>query len=522
VAVAAAGQGLFEVRGRGRCMHDRPIGELARVLGPGSRGGIPGKKPECPPLASRPGAWPAGRHGPKSPWRRAANTFSGLLLASPMPPGRSRSWSREKKPCPGPMWAVTRRPWPTPGCPVNRGDTEGRRLGPSPTPAAITRPNPAASASCAGPGLTPREFPGRGRLVPTPPYFLAARALGTRPVPRSKNLRRDSAQGDNGHGGHLFALWRAPDPGRRVGHGLPLSPLSGVAIDMGHCPDLVPTVAAAAAMAVGPTTITNVAHLRLKESDRAGRLARQSQPGPGRGPRSYARRPAQSNHTWPPPSERVVFKTYDDHRMAMSMALFGCPASPNHRFDNPGCVAKSFPALFRRIGAKVTRMSTRMFPGRGAASPSRTHPPPGGMIPPGPPPTGGLELAQPVALIPVAAVMPSACGRRHDAATPGHAQKFLKRVQGGNFFQKVSSLDRRRHSHDAFFSFFHRHCRGAGRLGPLFAVKVPRGGSWKVRELGRPLTPKKVAEAVTGGTLVLLSVPVTATGELGTGVWPRP
>ena len=42
---------------------------------------------------------------------------------------------------------------------------------------------------------------------------------------------------------------------------------------MGRCPDLVPTVAAAACFAKGDTTITNVAHLRLKESDRIEAVA---------------------------------------------------------------------------------------------------------------------------------------------------------------------------------------------------------------------------------------------------------
>ncbi len=46
------------------------------------------------------------------------------------------------------------------------------------------------------------------------------------------------------------------------------SKLHGVEVDMSKCPDLVPTVAVAAAFADSPTTITNVAHLRIKECDR--------------------------------------------------------------------------------------------------------------------------------------------------------------------------------------------------------------------------------------------------------------
>ncbi len=58
-----------------------------------------------------------------------------------------------------------------------------------------------------------------------------------------------------------------------------------------------------------------------------------------------------------------------------------------------------------------------------------------------------------------------------------------------------------------------------GGMGQLFAVRCREAGL-EVRELGRPLTPKKVAEAVTGADVVLLSVPVTATGEVARCVAP--
>ena len=44
--------------------------------------------------------------------------------------------------------------------------------------------------------------------------------------------------------------------------------LHGAELDMGRCPDLVPTVAAMAAFADSETVIRNVAHLKIKESDR--------------------------------------------------------------------------------------------------------------------------------------------------------------------------------------------------------------------------------------------------------------
>ena len=44
--------------------------------------------------------------------------------------------------------------------------------------------------------------------------------------------------------------------------------LRGVEVDMGDCPDVVPTLAVVASFAKGRTVIKNIAHLRIKECDR--------------------------------------------------------------------------------------------------------------------------------------------------------------------------------------------------------------------------------------------------------------
>ena len=41
----------------------------------------------------------------------------------------------------------------------------------------------------------------------------------------------------------------------------------------------------------------------------------------------------------------VSFQTYDDHRMAMSLALIGLRA-PGIEIEDPGCVAKTYPGFF--------------------------------------------------------------------------------------------------------------------------------------------------------------------------------
>jgi len=95
-------------------------------------------------------------------------------------------------------------------------------------------------------------------------------------------LGRRSGNRIDDHGARhpaIFVAGRHPDRRYSRAHGLPVgsqadgvsvagSPLSGVEVDMGDIPDMVPTVAVAAAFAKGRTVIHNVAHLKEKESDR--------------------------------------------------------------------------------------------------------------------------------------------------------------------------------------------------------------------------------------------------------------
>ena len=97
---------------------------------------------------------------------------------------------------------------------------------------------------------------------------------------------------------------------------------------MGHCPDLVPTVAVLAAFAQGPTRVRNVAHLRIKESDRitapATELARL-------GVRVDEHDDGLTVHGLGPDGpawdEAARFSAHNDHRIAMSLALLGCPTA---------------------------------------------------------------------------------------------------------------------------------------------------------------------------------------------------
>ncbi|NDC63844.1 MAG: hypothetical protein EBZ59_07675, partial [Planctomycetia bacterium] len=52
----------------------------------------------------------------------------------------------------------------------------------------------------------------------------------------------------------------------------------------------------------------------------------------------------------------TTLRTYDDHRMAMSLALAGLRV-PGVRILDPGCVGKTFPDYWQRL-ADIARLDT--------------------------------------------------------------------------------------------------------------------------------------------------------------------
>jgi 3-phosphoshikimate 1-carboxyvinyltransferase len=117
-------------------------------------------------------------------------------------------------------------------------------------------------------------------------------------------------------------------------------PLRGIDVDMNAISDTVMTLAAVACFAEGPTTIRNVAHIRHKETDRLAALAAELR-RVGAGVEEFA----DGLRITPAPLHGAEIETYNDHRMAMSMALIGLKV-PGVVIKNPGCVAKTYPGFF--------------------------------------------------------------------------------------------------------------------------------------------------------------------------------
>jgi 3-phosphoshikimate 1-carboxyvinyltransferase len=174
------------------------------------------------------------------------------------------------------------------------------------------------------------------------PLVAAAITGGTVRVP---GFRRDSRQADLGILGVLAAM------GCRVtwadsGFSLegPAEGLKGVDVDMGDMPDAVLALAVAAAFASGPTRITNVANLRIKESDRLGALETELR---------KLGADAEAGSDWLTVRSRALhgaeIETYDDHRMAMAFSLAGL-VLPEVVIRDPACAAKTWPGFFEDMG----------------------------------------------------------------------------------------------------------------------------------------------------------------------------
>jgi 3-phosphoshikimate 1-carboxyvinyltransferase len=117
--------------------------------------------------------------------------------------------------------------------------------------------------------------------------------------------------------------------------------LKGIEVDMNAISDTVMTLGAVACFANGPTTIRNVAHIRHKETDRIAALANEL-----RKVGAEIDEFPDGLTIMPRPLHGATIDTYNDHRMAMGMALIGLRV-PGIAIRNPGCVAKTYPGFWR-------------------------------------------------------------------------------------------------------------------------------------------------------------------------------
>jgi 3-phosphoshikimate 1-carboxyvinyltransferase len=316
-AVATLAPGPSVLDGSPR-LRERPIADLTEALGRlGARVEVLGRN-GCPPVRIAGGGLAGGAVAIDA--RRSSQTVSAVLLAAPFARADVELELLEG--------ALVSRPYVELTLQVMRdfgadaGWTAQGRL-----------------RVIAGRGYAARDYAVEPDASSAAYLFCAAAIAGGRV--RVPGLRADSVQADVGLLGVLERMGcRVARSAEAVELRGPEAGLAGVDVDMNAMPDAVLALAVTAAFARGPTRIRNVAHLRIKESDRLAALERElCKLGAG------ARATADGLEIEPAPLNGAEIDTYDDHRMAMAFALAGLRV-PGVAIRDPGCVAKSWPTYF--------------------------------------------------------------------------------------------------------------------------------------------------------------------------------
>jgi 3-phosphoshikimate 1-carboxyvinyltransferase len=174
-------------------------------------------------------------------------------------------------------------------------------------------------------------------------YFFLAAALLKKSI-RVEGIERQSKQGDM----RLLAILEKL--GCRISYGDKWIEVAGTGLvagdftfDLNDMPDMVPTLAVLAAFRSGRTIITNVAHLRLKESNRLQALAKELQRTGIKVAETADGLIIEGGKLSP-----AQIETYNDHRIAMSFAVAAL-AVPGIIITDRKCVDKSFPGFWDEL-----------------------------------------------------------------------------------------------------------------------------------------------------------------------------
>ncbi|QYU70365.1 hypothetical protein J4558_09705 [Leptolyngbya sp. 15MV] len=148
-------------------------------------------------------------------------------------------------------------------------------------------------------------------------------------------------------------------PGSTIVHGP--ARIAPIDVDLADMPDAAMALAVVASFADGPSTIRGLRTLRVKETDRIAALRTELGRLGVRVVEHSERAPGVITLTPPPGGVQaaamdtpVAFDTYDDHRMAMSLALLGLRRA-GVLIRDPACAAKTYPAYWREL-SRIARV----------------------------------------------------------------------------------------------------------------------------------------------------------------------
>ena len=334
-ALSALG-GRFRLSGVPR-MHQRPIGDLIDALGPICDGGVSSESPGgCPPVRIDTLGWRGDVI--KVAGNVSSQFLSGLMMASPIAGKRIRIEV---------LGELVSRPYVEMTAAIMRDfGVTCRWTDPKEQGQSLSAASPKFEID-SGDGYISRDY----EIEPdasAASYFWAAAAITGGEV-TVMGLSDQALQGDVRFVDCLELMGcqvrretdRITVKGSRV--------LRGIDVDMNAISDTVQTLSVVAMFADGPTTVRGVAHNRFKETDRIGDLAKElrklggqiTETEDGLIIRPGILRPAR-------------IETYEDHRMAMSLALAGLRA-PGVQISNPSCTGKTYPDYFADLEALTGR-----------------------------------------------------------------------------------------------------------------------------------------------------------------------
>ncbi|MBX6353312.1 MAG: 3-phosphoshikimate 1-carboxyvinyltransferase [Thermoflavifilum sp.] len=326
--LATAATGEWQVRGSRR-LSERPLGPLVDALS-----ALGGRLQYLSPPAALPlRVWGGGLRGGRIEMsgKTSSQFISGVLMAAPRAQAPVEVVIRDEI-VQAAYVSITTDLMAAFGAPVERlpGDRTAWRVLPQPYRAADLTLE--ADASTAG-------------------YFFAlAAAHGGRT--RIDNLKPDTLQPDIGL---LDVLERMGCTVTRDASGCevqgPRQLRGGFRVDMRPMSDQALTVGMLSVFADAPVTVTGVAHIRQHESDRIRALC-ESLARLG----IRAEEHADGFTVYPGQPRAARLPSYDDHRVAMSLAVLGTRAE-GVVIEDPGCVSKTCPTFFDLLQACGVQVS---------------------------------------------------------------------------------------------------------------------------------------------------------------------
>jgi len=175
-------------------------------------------------------------------------------------------------------------------------------------------------------------------------YLLAAGAVAGGDEGVVVEGARPSAQGDSAIVDVLERMGAAVSWDREAGEiTVHRSDLSGVEVDVGDTPDLLPTIAVLGAVADGDTRIVNCEHVRYKETDRVRAMARELEK---LGAAVTEERDELTIHGGESDLRGAAVAGHDDHRIVMALAVAGLVAEGTTTVEGADHVDVSFPGFF--------------------------------------------------------------------------------------------------------------------------------------------------------------------------------